>query len=266
MTKEQLLKEYYKNCDINVKGLENIPNKGTNMYISNHICMNDIFLLKYILKNAISIVSSNSLFKEGERKELYHKLLTPFPLEVRGGKNYTDVCMRKITDLLINHKNIIIFPEGVFSDNDKLLKAKTGAIRILFDAKEINKDINIIPICIDIDNLNDERKHLNAPWDNFKANITILEPFKYDDYYKEYLNSKNIDIIRKLIDDIMTEIANTKSVIYTNEYGKLYDTEGFYFPNGELIKFEDSTNEKYYIEYAKEIDNIYNSVINEKDI
>lgn len=266
MNKNKLLEEFYKNSNINVQGLENIPKYGTNIYFSNHLCMNDIFLLKYILKNAVSIVSSNSLFKEGERKELYNKLLTPFPLEVRAGENYTDVCLNKITDLLINKINIIIFPEGVFSDNNKLYKAHTGAVRALFKAKEINNDINIVPICIDIKNLDDEKKQLSKPWDNFTVNITILKSFNYEEYYKKYKENNNSDMIRKLTDDIMIEIAKTKNVPYTNEYGKLYDIDGFFFPDGKFITFEESNNKEYQDEYKSQINEIYNSIINNKDI
>lgn len=266
MKKDELLKEFFKNSNINVHGLENIPNYGTNIYFSNHLCMNDIFLLKYILKDAVNIVSSNSLFKEGERKELYNKLLTPFPLEVRAGKNYTDVCLEKITDLLINRINIIIFPEGVFSDNNKLYKAHTGAVRTLFKAKEINNNINVVPICIEIKDLDDEKKQMNKPWDNFTVNITILKTFNYETYYNKYKENNDNDMIRILTDDVMLEIAKTKDVPYMNEYGKLYDIDGFFFPNGKYITFEESDNKEYQDEYKSQIDEIYNSIINNKDI
>ena len=264
--REKLCLMFNKYIDrITLNGLENIPNKGTNIFVVNHNCFLDIYLIAYILNMpCISMVSANSLFGSNEeRKEKLNELLYPYPIEMRASTNYKDAIMNGAVKLLLNGKNVIVFPQGVFDKEKKVSRARTGIIRILFDALSVNDEIyNIIPIALEVSNVTLDNIQSSNVWDCFKANITILPRFNYSEYYYNYLKckfraDKNI-ILHNLMDLIMKDIAKCLNYQYVNEYIKLYDMDGFWFPDGKYVKFEDSNNELLYMKYSEMINSITN--------
>ena len=248
---------------ITISGLENIPNSGTNIFLVNHSSFLDIYLILYVLNMpCISMVSANSLFGANEeRKRKLNELLYPYPIETRANINYKDVIMNGAIKLLLNGKNIIVFPQGVFDQDKKISKARTGIIRILFEALEYKKEIyNIIPIALDVSNVTLDNIQSSSVWDNFKANVIVLPIVNYSEYYNDYIKcnlkeDKN-SILHDLMDYIMKEIAKRLGYEYVDEYIKLYDMNGFWFPNGEYIKFENSNDESLYIKYRDMINAI----------
>lgn len=248
---------------IHIQGIENLPSEGINIFVANHSCFLDIFLIPYVVNNpCISLVSANSLFGSNiERKNKLNDLLYPFPVETRAGEHYTDTCTNGAIDLLSQGKSLIIFPEGVFCEEGTVLKARTGTVRMLFEALERNNTkINLIPIALKVSGVRDENIQSSDVWEDFGADITILPEFDYANYHKEYLVSedtrtKNI-ILHNMMDDIMKSIAKELGFKYIDEYGALYDMEGFWFPNGKFVKFEESQEDTLYIEYKKLVEEL----------
>ena len=260
---KKLASMFEKNINnIHVKGIENIPNKGNNLFIVNHSCFLDIYLIPYILNMpCISMVSANSLFGMNEdRKQNLNKLLYPYPIEPRANKHYKYTIFKGATKLLENN-NIVIFPQGVFDHDKKISKARTGAIRILFDALETKKEVyNIIPIALNVSNINEKNIQSSVVWDDFKASISILPPFYYNSYFKKYKRNNSFEdkkiILHDLMDTIMKRIADDLNFEYNDNYIPLYDMDGFWFPDGEFVSFLESENENLYNKYEKQIDSI----------
>ena len=272
--KHQKLNEMFAHFidNIHVSGFNNIPKEGTNIFLVNHNCFLDIYLIAYILnKPCISTVSSNSLFGlDEERKNKLKELLYPYPIETRANKNYKDICMEGAIKLLENGKDLIIFPEGVFDQANKISKARTGAIRILFEALDSKENkYNIVPISLSVSNITQDNIQSSEVWNNFEASITILPKFNYRDYYKNYKEctlqeEKNI-ILRDLMDSIMKRIALELNYEYVDEYIPLYKMDGFWFPDGEFVRFENSEEKTLYVRYKEMINSIVKKYCSKKE-
>lgn len=268
--KKEKLNLLFKN-DINniqVNGLDNIPTNGTNIFVVNHNCFLDIYLIPHVLNiPCISMVSSNSLFGiNEERKKRLNELLYPYPIETRANKYYKEIIFKGVVELLKNKKNIIIFPQGVFDEPNKIYKARTGIIRMLFDALGTEKDrYNIIPVALHVSNVNINNIQSSDLWDDFKADISILPPFAYNDYYNNYKKAVSIEdkriILHNLMDDIMKKIAYNLNFEYIDKYRELYNMDGFWFPNGEYVEFDKSENKLLYDKYSNMINSIVNRYI-----
>ena len=268
--KKEKLNLMFKNNinNIQVNGLDNIPTNGTNIFVVNHNCFLDIYLIPHVLNiPCISMVSSNSLFGiNEERKKRLNELLYPYPIETRANKYYKEIIFKGVVKLLKNKKNIIIFPQGVFDEPNKIYKARTGIIRMLFDTLDTEKDrYNIIPVALHVSNVNINNIQSSDLWDNFKANISILPPFVYNDYYNNYKKAVSIEdkkiILHNLMDDIMKIIAYNLNFEYIDKYRELYNMDGFWFPNGEYVEFDKSENELLYDKYSNMINSLVNRYI-----
>ena len=254
--------------NIQVNGLDNIPTNGTNIFVVNHNCFLDIYLIPHVLNiPCISMVSSNSLFGiNEERKKRLNELLYPYPIETRANKYYKEIIFKGVVKLLKNKKNIIIFPQGVFDEPNKIYKARTGIIRMLFDALGTEKDrYNIISVALHVSNVNINNIQSSDLWDNFKADISILPPFVYNDYYNNYKKAVSIEdkknILHNLMDDIMKILAYNLNFEYIDKYRELYNMDGFWFPNGEYVEFDKSENELLYDKYSNMINSLVNRYI-----
>lgn len=213
---------------IDVKGLENIPKDGVNIFLANHQCILDVFLIPFILKRpCISLVSTNSLFGTNEkRKRKLNDLLYPFPVETRADKKYINKCLSGAIKLLQEKKDLVIFPQGVFDNKTTISKARTGAARILFNAleKDATLNINIIPISIKMytNNINPQSSEVEK---DYSCTVNILSSFNYKTYYNAYKSSafleKRNEIMHKFMDDVMLLIAKDLKVPFTNTY-KIY--------------------------------------------
>lgn len=268
--KKEKLNLMFKNNinNIQVNGLDNIPTNGTNIFVVNHNCFLDIYLIPHVLNiPCISMVSSNSLFGiNEERKKRLNELLYPYPIETRANKYYKEIIFKGVVELLKNKKNIIIFPQGVFDEPNKIYKARTGIIRMLFDALGTEKDrYNIIPVALHVSNVNINNIQSSDLWDDFKADISILPPFAYNDYYNNYKKAVSIEdkriILHNLMDDIMKKIAYNLNFEYIDKYRELYNMDGFWFPNGEYVEFDKSENKLLYDKYSNMINSIVNRYI-----
>lgn len=140
----------------------------------------------YPNKPRISLIAANSVFDNNiECKNQLHSLLYPFPIETKTGKHYTNNCLNSVVKLLKLNCDIIIFPQGVFDDNHSILKARIVLARILFEALEFkNIKINLVTIVLEISNLNENNIRKVRTWSSFKAKVTNLKQFAYDEYYK----------------------------------------------------------------------------------
>lgn len=264
--KKELIKMFDKvSNNIKVYGIENIPFDGVNIFVSNHTCFLDVYLLAYVInKPCVNLVSATSLFGNNhDRKQKLNTLVYPFPIEIRAGEHYTDKCLGGAVDLLCNGINLIIFPQGVFDNSQTIYKARTGMARILFEALELTDlPVNIIPISLNISNINKDNILSSDIWGNFAATVTFLPKFDYNNYYKEYIKNETLEqrniVLHNLMDDLMKKIANNLDKPFLDKYGELYFIDGFWFPDGKYVKFEDAQNENLYNQYSNQIECLVN--------
>jgi 1-acyl-sn-glycerol-3-phosphate acyltransferase len=106
---------------VNIKGSSNIP-KGATVFISNHSNYLDFVIMFYVFKCgflASSFVKKNWVGS---------KLLDIIPCLVidRGAKGSS---VEKIKDYLTSGKSLCIFPEGMLSNPNTLIRFRSGAFR-----------------------------------------------------------------------------------------------------------------------------------------
>ena len=266
MNKLDRLKELREELGIVVNGLDNYPTDEPSVVIANHNCLMDIFYLPMVLpKETVSLVSARLMYKrEIERQQKVNTYLYPMPIEAHGGKVYSDLCLRYASEILANNISVNIFPEGAYVKENVIYKGRTGATRILFDAKDKGVNPYFIPVAINVKNDNLDMDN----YEDFKANdveITILEPINYDDFYYAYKNSfDNEDRNKSLhmpVDIGMMEIARILGREYVDEYIKLRPKGNVIFEDGSVIETSDAQQSKYIDYYTTTLKNQSKSLI-----
>ena len=238
-----------------VDGVNNIPSNGVNIFVPNHCSIMDVFLISNILPNpCVSVVSATTMFGSyHERKKVFEQMLYPFPMEVRAGEYYTGICMKELSNLLINGVSLIMFPQGVFDNGKVIARARTGLARILFDCLEKGVEVNVIPIALDISNIREDNILSTDVWNDFSATVHILPKFSYKDYYVQYTKEKSKTernkVFHDLMDQLMIRIAETVRRPFSFHYNPLYRMDGFWFPMEKFISFEEGNNHTLYQQY-----------------
>ena len=255
MNKLEELKKLKEQLKIEVNGLENYPTDEPNIVVSNHNCLMDIFYVPMILpEEVVSLISSRLVYKKDyERRYVVNKYLNSMPIEAHGGSIYSSMCLRYATDLLCNKISLNIFPEGAYVEENNIYRGRTGASRILFDAKKNGTNANLVPIAIDIDS---SRVDMDSytPIDG-KVVINILKPVKYDDSFYQYINSNDRDEKNKLlhmpVDECMQKIAKSLRRNYVNEYIELRPKNSVMFSDGTTISTGDAQDIYSICKYMK---------------
>ena len=69
------------------------------------------------------------------RRLVIENALHAIPLEVHGGKEYLEVGLKMARQALLDGRSLLIFPEGAYTGDAQVTKGRTGASRILFEAR-----------------------------------------------------------------------------------------------------------------------------------
>ena len=265
MSKLDELKELREKLNITVTGEENYPYGEPCLIVSNHNCLMDIFYIPTVInEDLVSMVSARLAYKKGERLEVVDKYLNTFPCEAHGGRIYAKLGIDYASDILYKGQSISIFPEGAYiPDNTVVHRGRTGAARILFNARDKGVKPYIVPVSINIKDKIEELDNYN-PTDN-EVEIKILEPLDYEKEYELYkivnsLKYKN-SLYHSIIDEAMIEISLSMSKTYIHEYIKLFPKGNVMFANGETVDKDEAQNNEYVERYISELKEKENKLI-----
>lgn len=195
-----LIKKYYSH-NIKIIGQKNIPKDDGYVIISNHNFFAEIFLIQNIFKK-INIVALKSFFT----KFVNINNLLIFYDKTHDNIKKSGICVKNT--ILKNckklKKNILIFPEGNWTNVDKLCEFKKGLFHLCFE-----NNIMIVPIIICIKKEKHKRYHMCF---DDKIKIKIFKQINsnqfnnFDEYYNHIYNSMN-DYLKKYINDKNTKIS-----------------------------------------------------------
>lgn len=143
MTREKkpLLDEIGSKMAIDTTGLEHYSQDTPSLIVANHTCLRDIFVVPASLPEASKIVLSSRLMwkrntpENSARRTLIENSLYGVPLEVHGGRDRLNIGLELATRALMEGWSVVIFPEGAYIRERQVNKARTGAARILFNAR-----------------------------------------------------------------------------------------------------------------------------------
>jgi len=255
MNKLDQLKKLRDELGIVVNNLDIYPKDAPAIVIANHNCLMDIFYLPMALPNkSVSLVSARLMYKkEKERQKMVNEYLYPMPIEAHGGKLYSDICLKYASDIVTNDISVNIFPEGAYVEENVIYKGRTGASRILFDAKENGKYAYFIPVAINVKNDNLDMDSYSLSNGN-QVEINILEPINCEEFYYAYTHSNdNKDRNKALhmpVDIGMKNIAEVLDREYVDEYIKLRPKGNVIFDDGSVVDTMDAQNNKYISYYS----------------
>ena len=253
------MRELRRQVNLVIKNLNNYPKDEINVIVSNHKCLMDIFYLPMSLpEEIVSLVSARLVYKnENNRKEIVNKYLHAMPIEAHGGNIYANMCLEQATKFLENGKSVSIFPEGAYVYEEKIFRGRTGASRILYNARESGKQINLVPVSIFVGR-NDDLDSYNKVGDNVE--ICILPSINYEDAYYNYRHSKTKEerniFLHQPIDIAMQCIADNLGIPYDENYIELRPKGNIMFADGSVIEYNNAQN--------SELINRYNNELNDR--
>jgi len=188
-----------------IKGLDNIPLKGGFIVAANHSSYMDIWCLSavFLVKRKINVryLAKRELFKI-PILGWFLKIYDPIPFDRKLEKKYA---LKEAINSLKKGEVMGIYPEGTRSLTGKIQKGKTGIARLVLGAK-----VPVVPI--GIKGTRDMMpKDSFFPKFNRSAVVNIGKPIYFDKYYNKKITKQ---LLRKLTDEVMTEIAKLSNQRY----------------------------------------------------
>ncbi|MGM0413814.1 MAG: lysophospholipid acyltransferase family protein [Bacillota bacterium] len=169
---------------VDIKGMENIPESGPLVVMSNHISFLDPPLIGAIMPRKIHYMAKAELFKN-RVIGAFLKKLGAFPLKRGTGDSRA---FRKAIKILRNNGVLGIFPEGTRYPEGSPGKPHSGSVMIAIMAKS-----PILPIAIK----NIKRKG--------RPEVIIGEPLVLEEYYGKKLKKEERE---EVANQVMTEIIS----------------------------------------------------------
>lgn len=169
---------------VEVNGIENIPESGPLVVMSNHISFLDPPLIGAIMPRKIHYMAKAELFKNKFIGAIFKKL-GAFPLKRGTGDSRA---FRKAIKILRNDEVLGIFPEGTRYPEGSPGEPHSGSVMIAIMAKS-----PILPIAIK----NIKRKG--------RPKVIIGEPLFLEEYYGKKLQKEERE---KVANQVMSEIIS----------------------------------------------------------
>ena len=190
-----------------IKGLDNIPDKGHFVVAANHLSYIDPLIIRSIFHRYFNKIVFYMTKKESYGnffKMLFFESVGTIPVDrQKHGRAALDAALKKLKEGCI----IGLFPEGTRSRDGRLHRGKTGAVRLALSAK-----CPILPIGIK-NTYEIWPPHKKLP--RFKKTIVVNigKPITLEKYYNKRITKK---LLNGLTEKIMREIGKLSGQQYVN--------------------------------------------------
>lgn len=195
-----ILKFFIKRIDI--QGAENIPVKGPVLLASNHPnSFFDAILLACVLDRPVWSLARGDAFK----KELARKILSKFYMmpiyRLSEGKEYlgkNDETFEKCSALFKRDQQVLIFSEGLCTNQLHLLPLKKGTARLARQSWESGLDVTILPVGLSYDSYDKYGKTIQL---NFGQTFgkNDFENISEDGFFLKVFNEKLVSRLAPLL-------------------------------------------------------------------
>ncbi len=241
--KKELLNKIQSGMQIDIKGIDNYKIGEPSLIVANHTCLKDMFAVPAALPEASQVVLSSRLMwkrnnpENSLRRATIEDSLYGIPMEVHGGQARLRVGMEMAKRALVEGWPVVIFPEGAYIEEDQVNKGRTGAARILFEARKEGVKANLIPVAID-------NQSKTADLDDFiprgeSMGINICPPIDYEDYYYDFINASGEEerkaALHAPVDIAMRAIAKAINRPYVDKYIELRKRDTIILESGEEV-------------------------------
>lgn len=258
MGKLDKLREVRDLIDISINGIENINFDVPSLFVSNHNCLMDIYYLPMSVDIPIvDMISARLIYKKViDRQKMVDDYLYSMPIEAHGGKTYSDMCLNAGVSLFNSGISLGIFPEGAYVPGNNIYRGRTGASRILFGARELGVDVNLIPVGINVSGNFDLDSYC---FDERTIDVDILPSVDYEKWYDMFMNSSDFDYKNEAlhgpVDECMRGIADALGRPYVNEYIELNPKGNVIFSDGHTVLTDLAQNSEFIYQYDMELNN-----------
>jgi 1-acyl-sn-glycerol-3-phosphate acyltransferase len=188
---------------ISITGLDNIPKSGAVMLSSNHSnSFFDAVIICCTLERRIWSLARGDVFKKPIAKKLLSSLFMMPVHRLSEGKEHlgdNDDTFKKCIDLFKQGEVILIFSEGICTNQTKLLPLKKGTARLAQKAWSDGIDLVVVPVGITYNNFKLFGKQINLNFGS-KMSKADFESVSDDGFFLKAFNDKLTEKLNKILD------------------------------------------------------------------
>ena len=193
--------------NLEVEGLENVPDSGGAILCPNHTSVLDSFFVPLVLSRRMTYVGKAEYLDDWKTQYLF-QAMGMIPID-RGGGDAAERALSAAQRILESGQLFGIYPEGTRSRDGRLYRGKTGPARLA-----LRTGVPIIPIGI-----SGAREVMppEAKFPKLRRPVTIRfgEPIDVNRYRER---ADDHLLLRQIADEVMYEIRELSGQEYVNEY------------------------------------------------
>ena len=194
-----------------VKGMNNIPETGPAVLVSNHLSFSDSIFLPLAVPRPVSFLAKSDYFNgkgiKGKLTAAFFRLSNQLPMDRSGGAASAS-SLKAGVDVLENGGLLGIYPEGTRSPDGRLYRGKTGVAKLV-----LSTGVPVIPVAMIG---TDKVQPIGRRIPNIRRiGIIVGEPLDFS----RYAGLENDRFIqRSVTDEIMYELMRLSGQEYVDVY------------------------------------------------
>jgi 1-acyl-sn-glycerol-3-phosphate acyltransferase len=193
------------------QGRRNIPKKGAAIFASNHISFSDSIFLPLVVRRRITFLAKIDYWRgSGIRGFLVKSFFSgvgQVPVD-RAGGSAAEAALKTATDILKSGNLLGIYPEGTRAPDGRLYRGRTGVARMALEAK-----VPVIPVAM-IGTYEIQPPGKVIP-NIGRVGVRFGKPLDFSQYYGD---AKNVEVLRKVTNEIMQAIHKLSGQEYVDIY------------------------------------------------
>ena len=194
-----------------VTGLENVPEKGPAILVSNHLSFSDSFFLPLVVPRRITFLAKADYFTgrgvKGRLTAGFFRGVGQVPVD-RSGAGAGDAALRTGLRVLGQGDLLGIYPEGTRSPDGRLYRGKTGVARMALEGH-----VPVIPVVMVG---TDKVQPIGQKVPNIgRVGVRIGAPLDFSRY--EGMESDRL-VLRSITDEVMYELMKLSGQEYVDVY------------------------------------------------
>lgn len=194
-----------------VKGMDNVPETGPAVLVSNHLSFSDSIFLPLAVPRPVSFLAKSEYFTgkgiKGKLTAAFFRLTNQLPMDRSGGAASASSLSAGV-DVLENGGLLGIYPEGTRSPDGRLYRGKTGVAKLV-----LKTGVPVIPVAMIG---TDKVQPIGRKIPNIRRiGIIVGEPLDFS----RYAGMENDRFIqRSVTDEIMYELMRLSGQEYVDVY------------------------------------------------
>ena len=194
-----------------VKGMDNVPETGPAVLVSNHLSFSDSIFLPLAVPRPVSFLAKSEYFTgkgiKGKLTAAFFRLTNQLPMDRSGGAASAS-SLNAGVDVLENGGLLGIYPEGTRSPDGRLYRGKTGVAKLV-----LKTGVPVIPVAMIG---TDKVQPIGRRIPNIRRiGIIVGEPLDFS----RYAGMENDRFIqRSVTDEIMYELMRLSGQEYVDVY------------------------------------------------